>query len=245
MKETETFLSLFVLLFTLAISLSTASAGITVIDAEAIYEVNLSSVSVPTEPIQVKNIFTFNEDAILKHALSRVSIPTQPIPIKEIFSFNDDAAFDTALYAVSIPTAPSPIENIFIHLEDTKAYEALAFPKGLINDTLSPLITNVTVTSITNNSAIVKWITDEIADGAVNYGLESEIYTEIESDPLFVINHSIALTPLSPGTNYYFAVNSTDRSGNSAESSEYPFSTPRMTNQLLKAKGQNMEKFWS
>ena len=84
---------------------------------------------------------------------------------------------------------------------------------------------NATVANITNNSATITWTTDEIANSVVNYGIESGIYTEAESDPLFVINHLIALTLLSPETNYYFVVNSTDRSANSAESSESRFTT--------------------
>lgn len=214
----------FIFISSLAFVNST-SAGITVIDAEAVYEANLSSVNVPTSPEQTEKIFTFSEEALLIHAFISVSIPTQPVPIKGIFSINEDAAFATTLYAISIPTEPSQIKNIFIHLEEAKAYEALAFPKKLIPDTTSPIITNVTVTNITNNSATITWTTDEIADSVVNYGIDSEIYTEIESDSLFVINHTIALTPLSQGTNYYFVVNSTDRSGNSAESSESRFST--------------------
>ena len=224
MKETKTIISLFII-YALAILLNTASAEITVFDAEAVYKANLSSVNVPTSPEPIEKIFTFNAEALLKQALISVSIPTQPVPIKEIFTINEDATFDTHLYTVSIPTEPSPIKNIFIHLEDAKAYEALAFPKELIKDTISPLITNVTVTNITNNSAMITWTTDEIANSVVNYGDESGIYTEAESDPLFVINHTIALTNLSSGTEYYFVVNSTDRSGNSAESSEYRFST--------------------
>jgi hypothetical protein len=225
MKGAKTAIYLFILVFALAIFVNAASAGITVTDAEAIYKANLSGVVIPTEPHPIEKIFTCNEDALLNQILISVSIPTMPIPIKEIFIVNDEAAFDTALYSVSIPTASSPIKNIFIHLEDAIVYEDLTFPKGLINDTLSPLITNVTVTNLTNNSATITWTTDEIANSVVNYGIESEIYTEIESDPLFVINHSIALTPLSPGTKYHFVVNSTDRSGNSAESSEYRFTT--------------------
>ncbi|MCK4736811.1 MAG: hypothetical protein KAT65_30430, partial [Methanophagales archaeon] len=183
-----------ILLFLIFIStialVNTASAGITVFDAEAIYEANLSSLVIPTEPDPIEKIFTCNEDALLKQALFSVSIPTQPVPIKSIFTFNGDASFTTCLYAVSIPTLPTPIKNIFIHIEDAKAYEALIFPKGLINDTTSPLITNVTVTNITNNSATITWTTDEIANSVLNYSLESGIYTEIESDSLFVINHS-------------------------------------------------------
>jgi hypothetical protein len=228
---------LFFIIPTLAL-VNTASAGITVFDAEAVYEANLSSVNVPTSPKPIEKIFTFNEDALLKHALISVSIPTMPIPIKEIFTFNRDASFNTHLYAVSIPTSPTPIKNIFSHLEEAKTYEALIFPTELINDTTSPLITNVTVTNITNNSATITWTTDEIADSVVNYGIDSEIYTEIESDSLFVLNHTIGLIQLSQGTNYYFDVNSTDRSGNTAESSEYKFSTTGMTNQPLNANGQ-------
>ena len=222
--DVKAILLFFIFISTLAL-VNTASAGITVINAEAIYEANLSSVNVPTSPEPIEEIFTFRAEALLKQALIGVTIPTMPIPIKEIFIVNGDASFSERLYAVSIPTEPSPIKNIFIHLEDAKAYEALAFPEGLILDTTSPVITNVTVTNITNNSATITWTTDEIADSVVNYGDESVIYTGIESDPLFVINRSIALTPLSQGTNYYFVVNSTDRSGNSVESSEYSFST--------------------
>ncbi|MCK4736286.1 MAG: fibronectin type III domain-containing protein [Methanophagales archaeon] len=225
MKDAKTAISLFILVFALVIFVNAASAGITVTDAEAIYEANLSGVVIPTEPHLIEKIFTSNEDALLKHALISVSIPTQHIPIKEIFIVNEDTSFDTRLYAVSIPTAPTPIKNIFIHLEDAIVYEALAFPEGLINDTTSPLITNVTVTNITNNSATITWNTDEIANSVVNYGDESVIYTEIESDSLFVMNHTITLTQLSPETNYYFVVNSTDRSGNSAESLQSRFTT--------------------
>ncbi|RJS84158.1 hypothetical protein CW713_03050 [Methanophagales archaeon] len=214
----------FIFISTLAL-VNTASTGITITDAEATYEANLSSVSVPTEPIPVKSIFTSNEGALLEQALYSVSIPTQPIPIKGIFIINEDASFDTSLFAVSIPTEPSPIKKIFAHLEEAKAHEELIFPIKLMNDTTSPIITNITVTNITNNSATVKWDTDEIADSVVKYGKASGIYTEIESNPLFVGNHTIALAKLSPGAKYYFVVNSTDRSGNSAESLEYWFDT--------------------
>ena len=52
------------------------------------------------------------------------------------------------------------------------------------------------------------------------YGKASRIYTEREKDSLFV-THVIELAGLLPGNCYYFVVNGTDQSGNSAESSEY------------------------
>ena len=57
------------------------------------------------------------------------------------------------------------------------------------------------------------------------YGKASRIYTEREKDSLFVKTHVIELAGLLPGNCYYFVANGTDQSGNSAESSEYRFTT--------------------
>ena len=100
-----------------------------------------------------------------------------------------------------------------------------AYPKELINDTTPPLITNVTVTDITNDSAAIKWDTDEIANSLVKYGKASGNYTKGRGNPLFVKNRPFELTGLLPGTCYYFVVNSADQSGNLAESSEFYFTT--------------------
>jgi hypothetical protein len=100
-----------------------------------------------------------------------------------------------------------------------------AFPIELFNDTEPPVITNVTTTNITDKSATIKWDTDEIANSLVKYGEVSGIYTESEEDTSRIKNHTIKLIGLLPGTCYYFIVNSTDRSGNSAESSEFNFNT--------------------
>jgi hypothetical protein len=100
-----------------------------------------------------------------------------------------------------------------------------AYPKELINDTTLPVITNVTVTDITNDSATIKWDTDEIANSLVKYGKASGNYTKGLWNPLFVKNHPFELTGLLPGTCYYFVVNSADQSGNLAESSEFYFTT--------------------
>jgi hypothetical protein len=231
MKETKTIFSLFILAFTLAILINPASAGINITDAEAVYEANLLSVSIPTTPVPPITPFTFNIEAILEKELYSVNIPTQRIPVKEIFIVNEEAAFNTSLYSVSIPTQPFSIKEVFIHLEEARAYNELIFPKGLMNDVTPPVITNITVTNTTGNSATIKWNTDEIADSMVKYGKASGVYTESKSDLLFVMNHSIELTGLLPGTTYYFVVSSTDRSGNSNESSERTFTmAPSVTN---------------
>jgi len=221
----------FVLAFALLILVNTASAAINITDADAIYEVNLSTVSVPTNPVPIKTVFVINADTSLDQNLSPVSIPTQPSPLKEIFIINEDATLKKNLFTVSIPTEPLPIKEIFVHLEDAKYFEELLFPKELINDTTPPIISNITVTNITDDSATIKWDTDEFADSLVKYGTSSGAYTKQEYDELFVKKHAVSLYNLSSGTKYYFVVKSVDLSGNSAESSEYSFTTLGTLNQ--------------
>ncbi len=64
-----------------------------------------------------------------------------------------------------------------------------------------------------NNSVKVTWKTDEFADSMLKYGMNSTAYTKICIDVLFVKDHEITLTGLSPDMTYYFVVNSTDQSG--------------------------------
>ncbi|HUV02825.1 MAG TPA: fibronectin type III domain-containing protein [Desulfobacteria bacterium] len=118
-------------------------------------------------------------------------------------------------------TLPRPM----VEYSDTVLSKALFFPKELIDDNLAPIISKIELTSVTDTSATITWDTDEFADSVVEHGETSGVYTGSEQDPLYVKNHIVELTGLSPGTRYYFVVNSTDQSGNSNESSEYSFNT--------------------
>jgi len=120
-----------------------------------------------------------------------------------------------------------------VEYPNTVLSKSLIFPKELINDTTPPIITNISIINITENSATIKWDTDEIADSLVKYGKVSGVYTQSEEKQLFVKNHTIELIGLLQGTCYYFVVNSTDRSGNSAESSEYTFTTTGVPNKPI------------
>ncbi len=92
-------------------------------------------------------------------------------------------------------------------------------------DTAAPAITNVTKTTPTTSSVTITWDTDESSDSLVKYGTASGSYPYNQSNTTRTTSHTITLTGLSPDTNYYFVVNSTDASGNSNESDEYSFET--------------------
>ena len=237
------------------VTTATASSAIQITDAEAVYETDLTvvnvptaavplktvfiaatvdasaeqdltTVSVPTEAVPLKTVFIASTtDASIEQDLTGVNVPTSAEPIKDIFMHNEEAAVETDLCPLNVPTSPVPVKRIFIHNEEANRVEALVYPKGLINDFIAPVITNITVTGITDSSAVIKWDTDEFAVGLVKYGKTSGVYTESVDGTTVVKNHTVELTGLLPATEYYFVVNSTDRSENSAESSEGSFCT--------------------
>jgi len=95
-------------------------------------------------------------------------------------------------------------------------------------DGLPPIITDVSVINLTENTASITWLTSEPADSIVDYstgpiGLGS--YTFIATDSALVSSHSIDLLALLPNTTYHFRVRSRDFAGNEGVSSEYQFTT--------------------
>jgi hypothetical protein len=95
----------------------------------------------------------------------------------------------------------------------------------IIPDTSPPVITNIIADDITKDSATITWDTDELSDSLVRYGTSSGDYIQTVYHPENSLHHSIDLTGLALDTTYYYVVNSTDASSNSAESIEYQFTT--------------------
>lgn len=90
-------------------------------------------------------------------------------------------------------------------------------------DQVKPLITQVAVSAIKSDSAIVTWMTDEKANSFVAYGKTSANRTEGQWD--LTQNHSVNLIQLEPATKYDFFVMSSDESGNLSTSSIASFIT--------------------
>ena len=99
---------------------------------------------------------------------------------------------------------------------------------GVINSLTSPnapSITNVKISDITLNSAVVEWQTTVASTSLVSYGTASGSYTQTISDDTFTNNHTFRLTGLANGTTYYLQITAQDSSGNKYRSDEYLFKT--------------------
>jgi hypothetical protein len=94
-------------------------------------------------------------------------------------------------------------------------------------DTRPPVISGVTVTFPSKNSARITWTTDEASDSQVEYGTTTSYGSLSPLDAIRVTQHSVTLTGLDRGTTYNFRVRSRDAAGNLATSGNLTFRTGR------------------
>jgi hypothetical protein len=92
-------------------------------------------------------------------------------------------------------------------------------------DTTAPVISNVVVSGITYNSAIISWDTDEPATSQVEYGLTGQYGQVSGANTTPSQKHSIALAGLSSDATYYFRAKSLDAAGNTGYSASRTFTT--------------------
>lgn len=87
-------------------------------------------------------------------------------------------------------------------------------------------LTEVTVSDITLDSAIISFKSETVANTSLKYGT-SDAYgsTKTETSGSYTTEHNVKLNDLKQGTTYYFKIIGTDESGNSTESDKYVFNT--------------------
>ena len=84
-------------------------------------------------------------------------------------------------------------------------------------DETPPMISELSVSHITDTSLVVTWTTDEPANSKVEYG-ETEAYGTTIASVEMTTDHAIKLSGLIPGVTYHFKVRSQDGAGNEAVS---------------------------
>ena len=91
-------------------------------------------------------------------------------------------------------------------------------------DRIMPAISNVSINSITADSAEITWTTDQSTDSLVSYG-NTSVYTDSSYDPPLTESHSEQLNGLSPGTTYHFMIRSENSYGFAVSTNDNTFTT--------------------
>lgn len=88
----------------------------------------------------------------------------------------------------------------------------------------APIISNITISSTTENSATITWETDIDSDSVLNYGINSS-YGIIRDSGADKREHSITIPNLDVATTYHFRITSADEEGNQGISGDFTFTT--------------------
>jgi len=91
-----------------------------------------------------------------------------------------------------------------------------------------PVISNVTASSVSTNSATITWTTDMPADSQVDYGTSTGYGSSTPLDSTLVLQHSVAMSNLTPGTTYHYRAGSRDSDGQLTLSGDYTFTTAQL-----------------
>ncbi len=81
-------------------------------------------------------------------------------------------------------------------------------------DFIPPLIDSIRVAAISDKSATIIFITDELGDSFVEFGFTSDSLSNTKGSAEDVTEHKLTLTNLMPDTTYHFGIGSIDKSGN-------------------------------
>jgi hypothetical protein len=92
-------------------------------------------------------------------------------------------------------------------------------------DTTPPVISAVTAGSISQNSAVVTWTTNESATSQVEYGLTTSYGSSTALNSSLATSHGESLSGLAAGTLYHYRVKSADASANMATGTDRTFTT--------------------
>ena len=95
-------------------------------------------------------------------------------------------------------------------------------------DTTAPIISDITISGITDTKVTISWATDESATSNIEYSPDTSYgysFPSPSDTSADETRHSLTLSGLSHDTTYHFQVKSTDASGNEAISGDQTFTT--------------------
>ena len=98
-------------------------------------------------------------------------------------------------------------------------------PTPTPGDTIAPIFSNISASSVTTSSATITWTTNELSDSQVEYGLTTAYGSQSILNTSLVTFHSQILSNLSSGTTYHYKVKSRDAATNLGSSLDNTFTT--------------------
>jgi chitodextrinase len=150
-------------------------------------------------------------------------------PVTQMRFSNTGASYNAALAYASTASwtlsTGTGTKTVYAQFEDAAGNWSTGVADTIVLDTTAPTISNRAVGSITPNSAIATWTTNEPATSQVEYGLTTSYGSTTALDASLLTAHGVSLVGLGAGTVYHYRIRTKDAAGNEAVSPDGTFPT--------------------
>ncbi|OGZ34075.1 MAG: hypothetical protein A2Y98_03315 [Candidatus Portnoybacteria bacterium RBG_19FT_COMBO_36_7] len=101
----------------------------------------------------------------------------------------------------------------------------ITFSVASTTDTIPPVLSSITASSIISDSAVITWTTNEVSDSQIEYGTTASYGSQTSLAVSLATYHSVTLSGLFASTLYHYRVKSRDAASNLAISLDFTFTT--------------------
>lgn len=169
-------------------------------------------------------VFNLSRSASLPVTFSGANAPSGNVQMQQLTSANlTDTNEDSNVVMIN----PSVLSNF----NGTSGLSLPPYSMTLLTWTTNsvvapaPVISAVTASGMTGTSATITWTTDQPSSSQVKYGTTTTLGSSTGVNTTLVTNHSVALSGLTPGATYSYAVISANSAQSSSTSGTSTFTT--------------------
>lgn len=91
-------------------------------------------------------------------------------------------------------------------------------------NSIPPVISDITISDISDSSVKISWTTDKVSTSVIDYGTTSD-YGQNKSDSTLVTSHSVTVSSLSANSSYHYRITSIDDHSNTTQTADNTFSS--------------------
>ena len=168
-------------------------------------------------------VFNLHRTAALPVTFSGTNAPSGTVQLTTLTSANITDTNEAA-------EVVSPVTSVLTSFDPTAAFSLPRYSMTVLTwsggTSTPPVITFVAASNITGTSATISWTTDQPSSSQVEYGTTASYGSQSALNSSLVTLQSVALTGLTPGTTYDYAVLSVNYAGQLSTSANFTFSTP-------------------
>ena len=121
-------------------------------------------------------------------------------------------------------------KTVYVKYRDSAGNVSVVASDKISLDNIAPIISNISDTTLSSTTAVIRWNTSELTTSQLEYGFTTNYGSLTAENTILKTSYETSLSGLSPDkTIYHYRVKSKDNAGNQSISIDKTFVTPGLT----------------